>query len=101
MQNIHVRFSFMTSVVNIKYSKCDVNCSREGYYGNPYLIGRDGTRDEVCDKYEEYFAYKILHDARFRANILSLKDKVLGCYCYPKRCHCNTIANFLNFYYKE
>ena len=29
-------------------------CGRPSPLGNPFVIGRDGTRDEVCDKYEAW-----------------------------------------------
>ena len=52
-------------------------------WGNPYTLGPDGNRDEVCDAYEYYFKFKkSLHD-----KLSGLKSKALGCHCYPLRCH--------------
>lgn len=52
-------------------------------WGNPYTLGPDGNRDEVCDAYEHYFKFKkSLHD-----KLSGLKSKALGCHCYPLRCH--------------
>ena len=31
-----------------------IYCGRPGALGNPYILGRDGTRDQVCDQFEEY-----------------------------------------------
>ena len=31
-----------------------IYCGRPSPLGNPFIIGRDGTRDEVCDKYEAW-----------------------------------------------
>lgn len=56
---------------------------RNSDWGNPFELGPDGDRDTVCDSFEIYFGRKYsLHD-----RILGLKGKVLGCWCYPQRCH--------------
>lgn len=96
----------MTRLSNLRHTKGEVYCGRGTPFGNPFEHGRDGTRDEVCDKYEEYFN-KRLTDPEFRDKVLSLKGKVLECWCrciphcYNKkckslRCHCETIINYLN-----
>ena len=60
-----------------------VNIDRSSAFGNPYVLGEDGDRDTVCDSFEIYFGRKYsLHD-----RVLGLKGKVLGCWCYPQRCH--------------
>jgi hypothetical protein len=43
-----------TKIVNVKDEKCDIYIGRGTKYGNPFKIGRDGTREEVIQKYEEY-----------------------------------------------
>ena len=56
---------------------------RYSEFGNPFYLDSDGTRDEVCDGYIEYFKHKrSLHN-----KVKDLKGKVLGCHCAPKRCH--------------
>lgn len=84
-----------TSVVNLRHEKADINCGRGSVYGNPYLIGRDGTRDEVCDKYALYFE-KRLQDPQFRAKVLALRGKTLGCWCKPLRCHVDIIKKYID-----
>lgn len=90
----------MTKVVNIKFEHADVVCGRGTIYGNYYLIGRDGTRDEVCDKYHKEFHYRIKKDSKFKAAILRLKDKTIGCFCKEPdkeiRCHLDTIKEYLD-----
>jgi hypothetical protein len=87
-----------TKVVNVKDSFYEVYIGRPSIVGNPYKIGVDGTREEVIQKYKEYFNDKILNDRHFRLYILSLMGKTLGCYCKPLSCHGDIIANFLNRY---
>lgn len=94
-----------TVIVNMRHNKPDVLCDRSSIFGNPYQIGRDGTRDDVCEKFIPYFNKK-LTNPEFRAKVLSLKGKRLGCWCrcmpscnHPKcnslRCHLETIVNYL------
>lgn len=86
--------SSATIVVNIKKEKCDVYCGRGSPFGNPYIIGRDGTRNDVCDNFIHYF-YKKLNDSQFRNKVIALKGKRLGCWCKPLRCHCDSIVEYL------
>lgn len=98
--------STTTTIVNLRHHKADVNCSRGiSIFGNPFIIGRDGTRDEVCDKFVSYFHNK-LRDIYFRNEVLKLKGRKLGCWCKchppcynPKckslRCHLETIVEYL------
>ena len=50
---------------------------------NPYRIGRHGTRDEVCDKCRAY----LMSNAELMERLPETVGKVLGCWCYPQRCH--------------
>jgi len=84
-----------TSVVNLRCERADINCGRGSIFGNPYQIGKDGTRDEVCDKYELLFKKK-LQDPKFRAKVIALKNKKLGCWCKPLRCHVDIIKSYLD-----
>ena len=60
-----------------------VDVDRGTPWGNPYKLAREKDRDEVCDRYEEYFAgLPELHD-----RLGELRGRVLACWCYPKRCH--------------
>lgn len=77
-----------TTVVNLTTgAKYDVYIGRPSPFGNPFKIGRDGTRDEVIAKFERYAAEKVMTDAKFARAVHGLYGKALGCYCYPLRCH--------------
>lgn len=56
---------------------------RQSDWGNPFEMPADGDRDTVCDSYEIFFARKFSLHSR----IAELEGKVLGCWCYPQRCH--------------
>lgn len=57
--------------------------NRMSEWGNPYHLGPDGNRDQVCDAYAVYFKYKL----SLQSKIGQLKGKALACHCYPQRCH--------------
>ncbi len=61
-----------------------VYIGRGSPWGNPFIIGKDGTRDEVCDKY----AAAAERLPGFKAAIVEhLRGKDLVCFCAPARCH--------------
>lgn len=85
----------MTTVVNLHYEKCDQRIDRKSIWGNPFIIGIHGDRDQVIEKYKVWF-YNKLNDLAFKSRTLKLKDKILGCHCRPLKCHGEIIADYLN-----
>lgn len=77
-----------TTVVNIKDSDYDVLIDRKSIFGNPFVIGKDGTRDEVIAMFREWVHTR----PDLILEIKKLKGKILGCHCFPKNCHGNVIA---------
>lgn len=49
-------------------------------WGNPFVIGKDGTREEVIEKYKNWFLSQNI-------DLTPLTGKNLVCYCSPKACH--------------
>ena len=84
-----------TRVVNYRREECDVVVDRSSPFGNPFRIGRDGTRAQVVDKFREYFLDRISRDNSFREQVQELRGKVLGCSCRPEICHGDVIAAWL------
>ncbi len=74
----------MTKVVNIKHESYDVYIGRSSAYGNPFVIGLHGTRNEVLEKYSNYLMKRpeLVEKAK-----RELKGKRLGCHCAPLACH--------------
>lgn len=85
----------MTKVVNLYKEPYDIYIGRGSPFGNPFVIGWDGNRQEVIDKYREWFYIEIQYE-NFRQQVLALRGKVLGCFCFPKACHGNIIVEWLN-----
>ena len=77
-----------TTVVHCNHEPYDVYIGRGSRWGNPFRIGLDGNRDEVIDKYADW----LMTQSILLAKVGQLKDKRLGCYCAPKRCHGNILA---------
>lgn len=72
-----------TKVVHCKKEPFDIYIGRPSKWGNPFKIGRDGTREEVISKYEAY----IMTQPKLIEALSELEGKVLGCYCKPLACH--------------
>jgi hypothetical protein len=71
------------SVVHCKKEKYDVYIGRPSKWGNPFEIGKDGTREEVIEKYELW----LRDQPDLIRSIPELSGKTLGCWCAPKECH--------------
>ncbi len=58
-------------------------------FGNPYVIGEHGDRDQVCEQYADRMAYRVSQgDPAMLTALLGLKaDSRLVCSCAPLRCH--------------
>jgi hypothetical protein len=73
----------------------DVYIGRGSKWGNPYHIGRSGTRDEVCDKYVAYMT-RLMKAEPQKYDVSELRGKRLVCYCKPLRCHGDWLAALAN-----
>ena len=69
---------------------------QNGYFGNPFHIGRDGTREQVIEKFRTWFDNRIVADPAYRRRVLALRGKRLGCFCKPLDCHGDIIAEWVN-----
>jgi hypothetical protein len=80
------------TVVHYKKERYDVYIGRPSKWGNPYSIGKDGTRKEVIEKYRKY----LLSNKALLNDLYELEGKVLGCWCKPKACHGDVLAELVN-----
>ena len=93
-----------TTVINLRKhpDQVEIYIGRPGLgflgpFGNPYRIGRDGSREDVLEKFRRYFYRRLSKDEQFKKDILDLSGKVLGCFCYDtEKCHGRIIADYLN-----
>ena len=70
-----------------------VYIGRPTKWGNPFVIGQDGTRKEVIAKYRAY----VLSNKDLLADVKAeLKGKTLSCWCKPKACHGDVLLQLSN-----
>jgi len=89
-----------TRVVNKRIEPFDVYIGRGSVWGNPFVMGQDGDRDEVIEKYELWLLGHIPAPGNPERPSLTmakreLKGKVLGCFCKPNNCHGDILVKFL------
>ncbi len=101
----------MTRVVHCQKAPYDVYVGRDardpvrGRFGNPFIIGTHGTREEVVAMYEGWLrtgnSYTVTEATEERrqdilTHLAALEGKVLGCWCGPKqRCHSHVLVALL------
>lgn len=87
-----------------------VRCDRgHSVLCNPFRVTSENKRDESCDRFQAYLDKKVREktDAAFMNELrriyqLALRqDVTLACWCYPKRCHTQTIQTFLEQYLRK
>ena len=72
-----------------------VYVGRPTKWGNQFVIGKDGSRDEVISKYKEW-AYAP-EQSDWRSEVRSeLKGKDLICWCAPYACHASVLVDIAN-----
>lgn len=57
-------------------------------WGNPFAVGRDGTREQVIERYERWLA----DQPALLGALGELEGRTLGCWCAPKPCHGEVLA---------
>jgi hypothetical protein len=79
------------TIVHCTEEKYDVFIGRPSKWGNPFIVGKDGTRSQVIEKYRKW----IKHQPKLMASLHELEGKVLGCWCKPKACHGDVLLSLL------
>ena len=67
-----------------------VRVDRQSKWGNPFLLGEDGDRDQVCDAYRDHY---LPHKPSLLADAHLLQGRALGCWCSPLRCHADCLVD--------
>lgn len=79
-------------VVHCKKEPFDVYIGRPSKWGNPFLIGKHGTREEVIKKFRAY----IMRRPELMEALSELKGKVLGCWCSEgQACHGDVLIDLV------
>ena len=77
-----------TKVVHCKKEKYDIYIGRPSKWGNPFQLGRDGDRLSVIQKYKIF----LRGNPSLLSQVSTLRGKTLGCWCSPKPCHGDVLA---------
>jgi len=86
-----------TTVVNVRSgAPYDVYMGRGGPFGNPYVLGPDGDREEVIRKCRVDFYARIKIDATWKKQVDALRGKRLACHCAPLPCHVDIYVEYLD-----
>ena len=70
-----------------------VYIGRGSRWGNPFVIGKDGSRDDVCEKHKQYLWDQVQSGEVSLDDLIALKGKDLVCFCAPLRCHGHTLES--------
>lgn len=82
----------MCKIVHCKREKFDVYIGRPSIWGNPFVIGKDGTREEVVKKYRAW----ILTQSSLLKDLWMLKGKTISCWCAPFPCHGDVLCELID-----
>ncbi|MDE0407588.1 MAG: DUF4326 domain-containing protein [Alphaproteobacteria bacterium] len=69
-----------------------VRIDRRTSWGNPFLIGRHGGREEVIERYRAWLWNKLESGEIPLAKLAALNGKKLACWCHPQPCHGDVLA---------
>ncbi len=69
-----------------------VYIGRPSKWGNPFVVGMDGTREEVIEKYERF----ITAHRPLMKRLFELRGKDLVCWCAPEKCHGDVLLRLAN-----
>jgi len=67
---------------------------KESKWCNPYKIGKDGTREQVIEKYRLNILFKSQNCIGY--DITELTGKDLICWCHPLPCHGDILLALAN-----
>ena len=84
-------------VVNRKDGTRGVSIMRPSLFGNPFKIGRDGSREQVIAKFKLYLWNRVRVDRKFYHALEDLRGQTLVCCCKPLACHGDVILAYLDW----
>ena len=86
----------MPRVLNLNSDKIPLDAiyiGRGSRWGNPYLVGKNGSRSEVIEAYRLYISNRLL---KGDLDIEELRGKDLYCHCKPLACHGDVLVALVN-----
>ena len=82
----------MARIVNLKHepdavANGAVRIDRRTRWGNKFVIGRDGNREQVIARFRADLWRRIRAGEIALADLAALNSRTLACHCHPKPCH--------------
>jgi Holliday junction resolvasome RuvABC endonuclease subunit len=84
-------------VVNRHFEDYDIYIGRGTKWGNPFIVGKDGTREEVIELYRQYAR----NNPVIMESLHELRGKRLGCSCKPAACHGDILLELMEVKYNH
>lgn len=94
--NVYIGRKGVVFIKNEKTEKKERFPKESSIFCNPFKVGKDGTREEVIEKYEKYIKNKIDLEPELKEKLIKMKNKNLGCWCYPEKCHGDILIDIIN-----
>jgi hypothetical protein len=69
-----------------------VYIGRPSKWGNPFVIGKHGTREQVIAKYRQ----RVMSSPALMSALAELRGKDLVCWCAPGPCHGDVLLDLAN-----
>ena len=83
----------MARVLHLRNAPPDaIRIDRRTRWGNPFVIGKDGTREEVIEKYRDHLWSQIRTGKLSLDDLAGLHGKDLACHCAPQPCHGDVLS---------
>ena len=93
MQELYLETEMPKVLNKYKDGGIGVYIGRPSIWGNPFVIGKDGNRDAVIEKYRNWLLSKPDLVQKVKTQ---LKGKDLVCFCAPAKCHGDILLQIAN-----
>ncbi len=91
-QNVYVGRAGVVFVEKVRFPK------EASPFCNPFKVGKDGTREEVIQKFRGYMEARLKDNPDLVKELVALKGKNLGCWCAPEPCHADVLMELIQKY---
>lgn len=71
------------NIASFEKQSTAIYIGRPSKWGNKFIIGKDGNREQVVAKYRAY----LWSNTKLMAELVELDGKNLLCFCSPQQCH--------------
>ena len=83
------------------FTKGGILIDRKTKWGNPFILKKGGSREEVVKQYQKYLWQSIKDGTFSLEELASLHGKDLVCHCAPLLCHGNILEKAAEWAYSQ